>query len=307
MPSTTTIAVLLARFGGATPEMLDRVLTPYRLELTKITLALDMKSAQFEASIPEDVWTTLEPGTTGKVVPRGHVEGTAPWKELIKARILVVTDQAVGGELYFAPARIKAALQQVQVGDYLEIDPFGVTSKIESALCEAALYQVAQSGGFAVTRMPENVAKHLGTQSYFDFRLERAGRIYRVELKSLWGTDTTRARLIHTVSKQGGSGKNSKRSDRQVWHTSSCRFQDQDIFAVSLWLRTGKITDFAFALSAPLSTHSQWGLPEVPEHPQHVTQNPTISDPPSGPWTLDLNEVVRRFDAFTKHRRLRAR
>lgn len=308
MPSASTIGVLLSRFGGATPEMLDRVLTPYRLKLTKITPAPDMKSAQFEAAIPDDLWATFAPGTTGKVVPRSHVEGAAPWKELIKARVRDVTDRAVGGELYFEPpSRIKVALEQVQVGDYLEIDPFGVTSKIESALCEAAFYQVARAAGFAVTRMPENVAKHVGTQSYFDFRLERKGRIYRVELKSLWGTDTTKARLIHTVSKQGGGGKNSKRSDRQVWSTSSCRFHDQDIFAVSMWLRTGKITDFAFALSVVEADHPTWGLPGAPKHPHHVTQNPTIADPLSGPWTMDLNEAARRFDAFTESRRTSAR
>lgn len=299
MPSSKTMDALLARFGGATVEMLDRVLTPYRLPVSSIDVAPDGKTAQFEATIPADVWTTFEEGTTGKVVPRAHIEGNAPWKEVIKARIREARQRSVVGELYFAPARFAAALREVKTGDYLEIDPFGVTSKIESALCEAALFQVATAAGFAVTRMPENVAKHVGTQNYFDFRLERAGRIYRVELKSLWGTDTTKARLIHTVSKEGG-GKNSKREDKQVWNTSSCRFKDQDIFAVSMWLRTGRVTDFAFALSVPERRHKKWGLPVVPEYPHHVTQNPPIDDPPSGPWTMDLNEICRRFDSLPK-------
>jgi hypothetical protein len=300
MPSPTTIAVLLARFGGATAEMLDRVLTPYRLRLSKIDIAENGKEAEFEAEIPADVWTTFEEGTTGKVVPKNHVERNAPWREVVKARIRETKTHSVVGELYFAPVRVKAALKEVKVGDYLEIDPFGVTSKVESALCEAALYQVATAAGFAVTRMPENVAKHVGTQNYYDFRLERDSLTYRVELKSLWGTDTTKARLIHTVSKEGGGGKNSKRDDKQVWDTSSCRFQDQDVFAVSMWLRTGRVTDFAFALSAPENKHRDWGLPEVPKHPHHVTQNPPISAPPSGPWTMDLNEACRRFDKFAK-------
>jgi hypothetical protein len=144
--------------------------------------------------------------------------------------------------------------------------------------------------------MPENVAKHVGTQNYFDFRLERRESSYRVELKSLWGTDTTKARLIHTVSKDGG-GKNSQRADRQTWSTSSCRFQDQDLFAVSMWLRTGQITEFAFALSAP-ADECEWGLPRVPRHPTHVTQNPTVPDPPSGPWTEDLDEACSRVDGW---------
>lgn len=307
MPSPTTIAVLLSRFGGATPEMLDRVLTPYRLKLSRITIAKSGKEAEFEAIIPADVWTTFEEGTTGKVVPKNHVEGNAAWKELIKARIREAHDHTVVGELYFAPARAKQALREVKVGDYLEIDPFGVTSKVESALCEAALYQVASAAGFSVTRMPENVAKHVGTQNYYDFRLERDSLLYRVELKSLWGTDTTKARLIHTVSKESGSGKNSKRDDKQVWDTSSCRFQDQDIFAVSMWLRTGRVTDFAFALSASEEDHRDWGLPKVPKFPHHVTQNPPISDPPSGPWTMDLNEAARRFDVYAKRKKAKGR
>ncbi len=302
MPSATTMTMLLARFGGCTPETLNRVLTPYRLRLTAITLAPNAKSGQFTAEIPPDVWTTFEEGTTGKVVSRGHVEGESPWREIVKARIREVSDHNVVGELYFAPARVQAALKEVRVGDYLEIDPFGVTSKIESALCEASLYQVASAAGFSVTRMPENVAKHVGTQNYYDFRLERNGLVYRVELKSLWGTDTTKARLIHTVSKNGTGGKNSKRDDKQVWHTSSCRFKDQDLFAVSMWLRTGRVTDFAFAISASEESHAEWGLPRVPKFPHHVTQNPPISDPPSGPWTMDINEAARRFDIFAKRR-----
>lgn len=297
MPSMTTIAGLLARFGGATTEMLARVLTPYRLRLLRIDVAANGKSAEFEAAIPADVWTTFEEGTTGKVVPRDHVEDGGPWKEIVKARIREATERTVIGELYFTPTRVAEALREVRVGDYVEIDPFGVTSKIESSLCEAALFQLATAAGFTVTRMPENVAKHVGTQNYYDFRLVRDAQAYRVELKSLWGTDTTKARLIHTVSKAGG-GKNSRREDKQAWDTSSCRFKDQDIFAVSMWLRTGRVTDFAFALSVSAEQHPDWGLPSVPKFPHHVTQNPTISNPPIGSWTMDLVEVCRRFDVF---------
>lgn len=300
MASKKTIDLLLQRFGGATKELLDRVLTPYRLRVSKINLVegpRGVRTATFAAEVPPDMLTTLEEGTTGKVVPRSHVEGSSPFKELIKGRILQAGPHSVHGELYFNAARFHTAVRTVQVGDYLEIDPFGVTSKIESALCEAAFFVRARIHGFEVVRMPENVAKHVGTQNYYDFKLERRGSRYQIELKSLWGTDTTKARLIHTVSKSGG-GKNSARSDRQVWHTSSCRFADQDIFAVSLWLRTGQITDFAFALSIPDEKHSEWGLPKVPKYPGHVTQNPPIADPPSGPWTTDLLEICARVDAW---------
>jgi len=148
-----------------------------------------------KAAIPPDAWSSFEEGTTGKVVPRSYVEGDAGWRELIKGRILKSFRDQVEGELYFDAARFSSALAGVSVGDYLEIDPFGVTSKMESALCEASFFVVAEQAGFSVTRMPENVAKHVGTQNYYDFKLERNGRVYRVELKSLWGTLT----LDHTL------------------------------------------------------------------------------------------------------------
>ena len=298
MPTQKTIELLLQRFGGATPEMLNRVLTPYRLrvvDIRKEVCSPRKTRAVFRAEVPKEVWTTFEEGTTGKVVPRDYVEGSAPWKEVIKGRILRSLPDHVEGELHFDSGRLAAALSEVKVGDYLEVDPFGVTSKVESALCEAAFFLQAKELGFRVTRMPENVAKHVGTQNYFDFRLEKGSAVYRVELKSLWGTDTTKARLIHTVSREGG-GKNSAREDRQVWATSSCRFKDQDIFAVSMWLRTGRITDFAYSLSVSEDECKEWGLPKVPAHPAHVTQNPPISSLPSGPWTADLLEACRRVD-----------
>jgi len=304
MPSSETVALLLRRFGGATTEMLNRVLTPYRLKIINISeVKVGSKTKKhFRAEVTEDIWTTFEKGTTGKVVPRSYVEGDSAWREIVKARILDSSPTNVEGELYFAGPRLTAALAEVSVGDYLEIDPFGVTSKIESALAEAAFFREAEKQGFDVIRMPENVAKHIGTQNYYDFRLRKDGREYWVELKSLWGTDTTKARLIHTVSRDGG-GKNKARKDRQVWRTSSCRFADQDFFAVSMWLRTGRITDFAYALSVPSDKHPKWGLPKVPKYPEHVTQNPPVPDPPSGVWTPDLPEICRRVDAWKRKRK----
>jgi len=296
MPSKQTTELLLQRFRGATDDMLDRVLTPYRLRITSISQPQEgTNKAPFRASVPQDAWSAFEEGTTGKVVPKAYVEGSGNFQELIKGRVLRSLADHIEGELYFDQARFGRALAGVSVGDYLEVDPFGVTSKIESALCEASFFRQAQSKGFSVTRMPENVAMHVGTQNYFDFRLEKSKKTYRVELKSLWGTDTTKARLIHTVSRDG-AGKNKARKDRQIWQTSSCRFQDQDIFAVSMWLRTGRIDEFAYALSVPEEDNPRWGLPRVPKYPAHVTQNPPVPDPPTGPWTTDLSEICRRVD-----------
>lgn len=284
--------------------MLDRVLNPYRLRITEIFAAKagSKSKKHFRAEVTAEIWTTFEQGTTGKVVPKAYVEGDASWREIIKARILRSFPAYVEGELYFSGSNLKAALAEVKTGDYLEVDPFGVTSKIESALAEAAFFREAESQGFQVIRMPENVAMHIGTQSYYDFRLQKDGKEYWIELKSLWGTDTTKARLIHTVSRDG-TGKNKSRADRQVWRTSSCRFQDQDIFAVSMWLRTGRISDFAYAVSAPNDEDKSWGLPKVPKYPEHVTQNPTVPNPPSGVWISDLLAVCKRVDANRTRRK----
>lgn len=297
MPSTETASLLLRRFGGATIEMLNRVLTPYRLKIEEISDGKRKGTKHFRAEVTGDIWTTFEQGTTGKVVAKEYVEGTASWREVIKARILRSEPAFVEGELYFAGPNLKKSLAAVKVGDYLEVDPFGVTSKVESALAEAAFFREAQKQGYSVIRMPENVAMHVGTQSYYDFRLQKDGKVYWVELKSLWGTDTTKARLIHTVSRDGG-GKNKSRKDRQVWRTSSCRFKDQDIFAISMWLRTGQITDFAFAISVPDDEHAEWGLPKVPKYPEHVTQNPPVADPPAGVWNSSLVEICGRVDTW---------
>lgn len=299
MPDDATVRRLLARFDGATTELLARVLTPYHLPITQLNISERGAGSTFRASVPAAVWATFEQGTTGKIVPRGHVEDHAPWMEIMKGRILGTDGLEVWGELHFpGSGRLEHARRLIRIGDYLEVDPFGVSSKIESALCEGAFFQGARKAGFAVARMPENVAMHIGTQNYYDFRLERHGRVYRVELKSLWGTDTTKARLIHSVSKGGEGGKNSTRADRQVWRTSSCRFHDQDVFAVSMWLRTGRITDFAYCLSVPEAESPRWGLPFVPMYPEHVTQNPPIKNPPADPWTSDLNTICQRFDDF---------
>jgi len=276
--------------------MLRRVLTPYRLVITdigKIQRKGALEFAPFVATVPDDVWSALEAGVSGKVVPAEFVSGTASWRELVKARIHLADDSRAQGELHLAGSegRFKKALLEVKVGDLIEIDPFGVTSKIESALTEATFFFNARSLGWRVTRMPENVAMHLGTQNYYDFRLEKEREAVRVELKSLWGTDTTKARLIHTKSGEG-TGKNKNRPDRQVWRTSTCRFQDQDIFAVNMWLRTGRVTDFAYALSLPVGLHPTLGLPASQEFPEHVIQNPRISDPPTSPWTSDLEVAI---------------
>ena len=119
------------------------------------------------------------------------------------------------------------------------------------------------------------MAKHIGGYTYFDFEVEKKGVTKRLEAKSLWGTNTKFARLIH--SKTDG------------YPTSSCKFATQDFFAVSLFLRTGRIQDFAFARSVPKDVKS-YGLPRAGKFPAHVNQNPScaLGD---GTWLGSLDEV----------------
>jgi len=303
---------LIQRFRGATPEMVERVLTPYRFSITFIdTTVKKAKShryVEFEAAIPADIWSELELGSSGKVVSREYVDGAADWKELAKARVHSCRDGKIRGELHLpGRGRFDTALKVVKLGDCVEIDPFGVISKVESALVEAAFFTIARDHGWKATRMPENVAMHFGTQNYYDFKMQKGGDVVRAELKSLWGTDTTQCRLIHTKSRSGGTGKNASRADRQIWRSSSCRFHDQDIFAVSLWLRTGCITDFAYAVSVPVAVHPDWGLPATSRYPEHVVQNIIVTHPPSGVWTSDIDTVLSRLRQIqTNHPRLQS-
>jgi hypothetical protein len=299
------IAELARRFKGGTPEMIYRVLTPYRFPITKIgsevKCAKSHRYVEFEATIPSDVWSELEMGSSGKVVPKEYVEGTADWKELLKARVHSCADGKICGELHLpGSGRFASAREVVKIGDFVEIDPFGVTSKVESALVEAAFFTICRDRGWPATRMPENVAMHFGTQNYYDFRLKKNGEVVRIELKSLWGTDTTQCRLIHTKSREGRTGKNAARADRQIWRSSSCRFHDQDIVAVNLWLRTGSITDFAYAVSVPSDIDRDWGLPATRNYQEHVVQNIVVSDPPSGVWTPDLETAIDRLRQLRK-------
>jgi len=270
-------------------EMLERVLIPFRLPIIEIGENIQKFDGEwavkFKVEQGEEVGK-IEVGVSGKIIPKKHVEGNTPWFELVKARIHSSTDITAEGELHGGAKgntkeKFMELLSQVKIGDYMEIDPFGVTSKLESALTEAAFTFAARDVGYVVIRMPEDKAKHLGEKRHFDFLVSKNGVEKRVELKSLWGTDTSKARLIHT---KGGR-----------WITSSCRFEDQDIFAVNLWLRTGNITDIAYARSVFKDDAHLYGLPcaradDGSQIREHVHQNPRL-EIGDGVWFASLDEV----------------
>jgi len=271
---------LLSRYDGATIDTLERILLPIQIPIASIDRTVERHGAGYfvRFTINEGKENPhLFRGRSGKVVP-ASAKDTGQWEELIKARIHDVDHGSARGELHYGGSRavFEQRLKRVAEGDLLEIDRFGATAKVESALTEAAFMQAANAAGYRVTRMPEDIAQHLGAYYDFDFLVEKDSETKKFELKSLWGTDTTKARLIHSKGKR--------------YPTSSCRFDTQDIFVVNLWLRTGRITDIAYTRSVRKDEAHPYGLPHAPKFPEHVHQNPpcAIGD---GTWFASLDEV----------------
>ena len=71
--------------------------------------------------------------------------------------------------------------------------------------------------------------------------LERGGMQKRLEVKSLWGTNTRFARLIHSTTTKPTGDPNTWTPQQKAnyYPTSSCKFATQDFFAVGTFLRTG--------------------------------------------------------------------
>lgn len=276
---------LLLRFKGTSIEMLEEVLFPLRAPLTKISTQIERFGSgwgsRFEIGVGSEC-PTVTRGRSGKVVPKEALTEDSPWRELLKARIHKASEGLADGELHGGnKGELKQKLSEVEVGDILEIDRYGITAKLESALTEAALVKHAQERGYKVTRMPEDIAQHLGKYWHIDFVFEKNGIQKKVESKSLWGTDTRHARLIHSRGK--------------AYLTSSCKFSTQDFFAVNLWLRTGCITDVAFARSVRKDHAHPHGLPCATKRGggvlrSYVHQNPlcNIGD---GVWFASIDDV----------------
>lgn len=274
------------RYGSVDPEALERVLCPVLIPLNTLDRTATKVPGQkhfrasFSITIEKDYQEVIQRGRTGKFVPRSHLEGAA-WREVAKGRILDVNHaQGVAvGEVYIGTGSTKgemeAALKVLSANDYLEIDQYGAAAKLLSGLVEYYFSKAVRDRGFEARRMPEDIARHVGAYYHYDFAVTRGSEVKRVEVKSLWGTNTHYARLIHSKTKD--------------YPTSSCKFDTQDMFAVSLFLRTGNIRDFAFARSVPKDLQS-YGLPWAPKHRNHVHQNPpcVIGD---GTWFSSIEEV----------------
>lgn len=279
---------LSQRYEGITTEMLEEVLVPRYYEIVEINPEVIKRGSAFTGTIKLRIEGDREGivrGQTGKVLSRGFVRGTENWRELGKARIHGCKDDTAIAELLAKTGRrndLESALKSVKVGDFMEIDNYGISANLTSALAELAFSEAAKSKGFEILRMPEDLARHLmGEEGYynFDFLISRDDFAKRVEVKSLWGTNTDMARLIHSKTKE--------------YETSSCKFETQDIFAVNMWLRTGRIEDFAYAISEYEGDHPQ-GLPCATKDSkplvEYVHQNPTVNIG-DGIWFGDLEEA----------------
>ena len=281
------INLLTKRYGNVTPDAIASVLSPQLIQidtLDKEIIKLDGQRhwrATFTLKITDENYELMQKGRTGKFVSKTFVDG-APWREICKGRIISVdyNEGVAEGEIYTGKTSSKQALQdalnQLSEEDYLEIDQYGAAAKIVSGLAEHYLSEIAKNSGYLVRRMPEDTAKHLGGYYNYDFEFEKDNVTKKVEAKSLWGTNTDYARLIHSTGPD--------------YPTSSCKYETQDIFAVSLFLRTGNIKDFAFARSVPESSSKPYGLPSATNFPKHVNQNP-FCQIGNGSWFGTIDEV----------------
>lgn len=294
---------LLTRRYKAEPDALIAVLCPLLIPLhsldKKIFIAEGTAHARasFTVQLTNENAGVLVRGRTGKFVPASYGSGEPGWREIAKGRIIDV-NVAKGiaeGEVYLGfggkEDELEVAIRDLSGKDYLEIDQYGVAAKALSGLTEYYLVEQLRARGFHVTRMPEDMAAHLGSYMNFDFMVERDGKTRRLEVKSLWGTNTKFARLIHstTTKPKGDPSTWTKEQKANYYPTSSCKFATQDFFAVSLFLRTGNIQEFAFACSVPRDQHP-YGLPRAKKFPEHMSQNPSCSIG-DGTWFGSIEEI----------------
>lgn len=293
-------AELSRRYQGATIDALASVLCPLLIPIAALDKTIVRREgenhwrASFSIKLTPENRIVVTRGRTGKFVP-GDKFGPVSWKELAKGRILSVDKNAgtAEGEIYVGGKRadLEWALDGLNDYDFWEVDQYGASAKVLSALSEYYLVQHALARGYEVVRMPEDMAQHLGAYMNFDFLFSKGGVTKRVESKSLWGTDTRCARLIHstTTAPKGEPGTWTEDQRKNYYPTSSCKFDTQDIFAVGLFLGTGRIEDVAFARSVPADV-AHYGLPRARAFPEHVSQNP-ICKIGNGVWFGTIDEV----------------
>jgi hypothetical protein len=181
---------LTKRYGGVTPKALESILCPVLIPIHTLDIKIHKVPGQnhyrasFTIKIDADCEELIAPGRTGKFVSKAYKDGGV-WREIVKGRILSVNRQTgiAEGELYTGSASKKAVLEKaltiLSQDDFLEVDQYGASAKVLSGLVEYSLVQVLKADGYRVRRMPEDMAKHIGDYTYFDFEVEKKGIRWR--------------------------------------------------------------------------------------------------------------------------------
>lgn len=295
-------APLLQRYSNIDSEAISAVLNPQLVIINTIDKTVFKAEGQshFRASftilVTDENIELMQRGMTGKFVPNDFSTGGV-WKEICKGRIIEIDtlNNIAHGEIYIGSKGGKKGLENVieelNEDDFLEIDQYGASPKILSSLAEYYLALQAKEKGYIVRRMPEDTAKHLGCYYNYDFEFTKDGVTKKIEAKSIWGTDTSAARLIHSTTPKPSGDESTWTTEQKknYYPTSSCKFDTQDIFAVSLFLRTGNVKDFAFAVSVSEKIRS-YGLPENKKFPAHLSQNPKLNID-DGVWFASIDDV----------------
>lgn len=261
---------ILKRYQGMSEDAFKNIFCPTLIPIYKIVNNVFLMPGQqhwrasFQIEIKEEYSELIAEGREGTFVPAAYVEKEGEWKNLAKGRIINVDreNKIAYGEILFGNTKeeLEAALENLKEEDYLEIEEYGISEKITTALVEYNLVELAKKGGYQVKKLPKVRGKAADAPDEYPFEFTKDGVTKRIQVKSLWMEDPRYARLIHPKSNR--------------YLTSSCKFDAQDIFAVSLYPRTGNTMDFAFAKSISKAQDPVHGLEEARGFAGFVTQNP---------------------------------
>ena len=261
---------ILKRYQGMREEAFESIFCPRVIPIKKIVNNVFLMPGQqhwrasFQIEIKEEYEDLIQVGREGTFVPASYAKGAGEWKNLAKGRIINV-DRENGiayGEVLFGNTKeeLEVALLNLKEEDYLEIEEFEISEKITKALIEYNLAELAKKAGYSVAKLPMVRGKAADSPDEYPFEFTKDGVTKRIQVKSLWSEDPRYARLIHPKSNR--------------YLTSSCKFDAQDLFAVSLYPRTGNTMDFAFAKSVSKAQDPVHGLEEARGFAGFVTQNP---------------------------------
>lgn len=140
------VQALSQRYVGVAPEALMAVMCPLLIPIHELDKTVTKNVGQshyratFRIKITEQNETVIQVGRTGKFVPSSYLNG-GTWSEIVKGRIVSVDTQAgiAEGEIYTGENSKKSlidALSNLLEADYWEVDQYGASAKILSALAE---------------------------------------------------------------------------------------------------------------------------------------------------------------------------